>query len=613
MSKKEQIETISLKDETCANINEEDGGKDSTETSIPNELEAVRIYEPSPNDVLLGRGSGVNNHHGNQVFRTLVQEQKEQYNQSKSKVEKKAIAVEIVKTVQSSDGRFLFRPSNSFWMEVSFQKAILKASQALREGAPTIRKMLEDSNDSSASNSSITSTKNDGNAAKKAKTSSHINAPKHSLTTPKVENAKIKKKIDWQCDFSAPSSALNPRMSLMQSEPTLSDATPSLLGSRNFHKNFAETMTSSLGIEKSGTKWHAFPDDPLADVIFNMLSQQPTLTPFGRFLQDMLLPQQNCATNNLFHPQWRIPKKVGDIIPHDIIFKMLNLKSTTDYFWTDVRTKELFENKRVVLFACPAAFNKSCTESHVPEYQQAYDEIISNNIDDVFCVSVNDSLVMNQWFKAMNFIESQDIESQERGIPHVFSKVKILPDGTGHFTKMMGMCCTWDLNHGFGDRSWRYSAVINNLKIEQLFMEGNGALTPNVNIPIIVSDAHTMLKYLRSITAENLASPAVKSNYIKTGTTANVNVPALMEYTETNKSLLIRRNQKNAATATNTNNDQKQDPASNAYRDRSTDYFNDGMLNIAEKNDKQKDSSNIKKPAQSECTNTKEYLPIKSE
>lgn len=599
MSSKEPIETISLnlKDEISTNIKEENVGEDSIETPLPNELEGVRIYEPRRNDVLLGRGSGVNNHHGNQVFRALVQEQKEQYNQSKSKVEKKAIAVEIVQTVQSSDGRFLFRPSNSFWMEVSFQKAVLKASQALREGAPTIRKMLEDSNDSSTRNSSTTPTKSEEvNTAKKVKTLNHT-TPKHSLINPK--KAKTKKKKDWQCDFSVPPSALNSRMPSIQSDPTLSDATPPLLGSHNFHKNFSETMTSSLGIEQSGTKWHAFPDDPLADVIFNMLSQQPTLTPFGSFLQDMLLPQQSCYTTNLFHPQWRTPKKVGDVIPHDIIFKMLNLKSTNDYFWTDVTTKALFENKRVVLFACPAAFNKSCTESHVPEYQQSYDEIISNNIDDVYCVSVNDALVMRQWFKTMNFPE-EPLESQEIGLPHIFSKVKTLPDGTGHFTKMMGMCCTWDLNHGFGDRSWRYSAVINNLKIEQLFMEGNGVLTPNVNIPIIVSDAHTMVKYLRSVTAENLASPAVKNNYIKTGATANVNVPTQMEYADTNKSSPTRRGQKNAVTATNTNNDQTQDPGSNAYRDRSTDYFNDGMLNINEKTDNHKESTNVKKPAQSE-------------
>merc|ERR1719291_1233804 len=89
MSSKEPIETISLnlKDEISTNIKEENVGEDSIETPLPNELEGVRIYEPRRNDVLLGRGSGVNNHHGNQVFRALVQEQKEQYNQSKSSIQ----------------------------------------------------------------------------------------------------------------------------------------------------------------------------------------------------------------------------------------------------------------------------------------------------------------------------------------------------------------------------------------------------------------------------------------------------------------------------------------------------------------------------------------------
>ncbi len=47
----------------------------------------------------------------------------------------------------------------------------------------------------------------------------------------------------------------------------------------------------------------------------------------------------------------------------------------------------------------------------------------------------------------------------------------MLPDGAAAFTRGMGMSCVWDTERGFGERSWRYSAVINNLVIEKLFIE----------------------------------------------------------------------------------------------------------------------------------------------
>jgi len=69
-------------------------------------------------------------------------------------------------------------------------------------------------------------------------------------------------------------------------------------------------------------------------------------------------------------------------------------------------------------------------------------------------------------------------------------------DGACLFTRGMGMSCTWDSERGFGERSWRYSAVFNDLKIEKLFIEG-GAVTQNSGPdPFEVSDADTMLKYL---------------------------------------------------------------------------------------------------------------------
>mmetsp|Transcript_27571 Transcript_27571/g.81048 ORF Transcript_27571/g.81048 Transcript_27571/m.81048 type:complete len:103 (+) Transcript_27571:226-534(+) len=80
-----------------------------------------------------------------------------------------------------------------------------------------------------------------------------------------------------------------------------------------------------------------------------------------------------------------------------------------------------------------------------------------------------------------------------------FTKVKLLPDGAALFTRGMGMSCVWDTERGFGERSWRYSCVINDMKVEKIFVEG-GAITQNSGPdPFEVSDAETMLKYLQSV------------------------------------------------------------------------------------------------------------------
>ena len=60
---------------------------------------------------------------------------------------------------------------------------------------------------------------------------------------------------------------------------------------------------------------------------------------------------------------------------------------------------------------------------------------------------------MNQWAKA------QGIEN-----------VKVIPDGSGEFTRRMGMLVHKD-NLGFGARSWRYAAIVNDGVVEAWFEE----------------------------------------------------------------------------------------------------------------------------------------------
>ena len=177
----------------------------------------------------------------------------------------------------------------------------------------------------------------------------------------------------------------------------------------------------------------------------------------------------------------------GKKVP-DVVFKTRvrdeSLSGENPFKWQDVNSNEIFKGKRVVVFALPGAFTPTCSGAHLPGYEKFYDEIISQKIDEVYCLSVNDAFVMHQWGK------HQGTE-----------KVKLLPDGNGEFTRKMGMLVRKE-NLGFGDRSWRYSMVVNDGVIEKIFIEpGYGDNCPDD--PFEVSDANTILNYLKENQKDN--------------------------------------------------------------------------------------------------------------
>lgn len=146
--------------------------------------------------------------------------------------------------------------------------------------------------------------------------------------------------------------------------------------------------------------------------------------------------------------------------------------------WEDRTTQDIFGGKRVVVFSLPGAFTPTCSTSHLPRYEELYDQFKALGVDDVVCVSVNDAFVMFQWGK-------------QQGA----TNVKLLPDGNGEFTRKMGMLVDKS-NLGFGLRSWRYSMVVNDGKIERIFIEA-GYEDNCPTDPFEVSDADTMLGYLK--------------------------------------------------------------------------------------------------------------------
>ncbi len=141
--------------------------------------------------------------------------------------------------------------------------------------------------------------------------------------------------------------------------------------------------------------------------------------------------------------------------------------------WKDVSTDELFSNKTVVVFSLPGAFTPTCSSSHLPRYNELAKTFNGNGVDDIICISVNDTFVMNAW--------KQDQSAEN---------ITIIPDGNGEFTEGMDMLVDKS-DLGFGKRSWRYSMLVKNGVIKKMFIEEN---VPGD--PFEVSDADTMLNYI---------------------------------------------------------------------------------------------------------------------
>ncbi|MDT0593485.1 glutathione peroxidase [Glaciecola petra] len=141
--------------------------------------------------------------------------------------------------------------------------------------------------------------------------------------------------------------------------------------------------------------------------------------------------------------------------------------------WESLDTKSLFENKKVVLFSLPGAFTPTCSSTHLPRYNQLAGTFKKLGVDEICCVSVNDTFVMNAW------LADQEADN-----------ITVVPDGNGEFTEGMGMLVGKE-DLGFGKRSWRYSMLVDNGVVEKMFIEPN-----KPGDPFEVSDADTMLQYL---------------------------------------------------------------------------------------------------------------------
>ncbi len=129
------------------------------------------------------------------------------------------------------------------------------------------------------------------------------------------------------------------------------------------------------------------------------------------------------------------------------------------------------KNKRVIIFGVPGAFTPTCSEKHLPGFIKLYDRIKNSNIDDIYCLSVNDVFVMKAWL--LSYSDNPKIKGIADGNGNISKSLNLLVNKTKNF---MGMRCT------------RFALIAINNKIEKLFIEKPGEF--------IVSSAENILDQL---------------------------------------------------------------------------------------------------------------------
>jgi peroxiredoxin len=155
--------------------------------------------------------------------------------------------------------------------------------------------------------------------------------------------------------------------------------------------------------------------------------------------------------------------QVGDKIPQATLNILKNGVQAVD-------TSDLFDGKKVVLFAVPGAFTPTCSAKHLPGYAEKFGEFEQRGIE-VACLSVNDAFVMDAWAK------SQDVPEG----------VHMLADGNGAFTQALGL----ELDataFGMGLRAKRFALYAEDGVVKQLHVEAPGEFK--------VSSAEYVLEHL---------------------------------------------------------------------------------------------------------------------
>lgn len=156
--------------------------------------------------------------------------------------------------------------------------------------------------------------------------------------------------------------------------------------------------------------------------------------------------------------------KAGDRVPS------VTLRYLTKDGMQQVSSDDFFKGKKVVLFAVPGAYTRTCSQRHLPSYVTNTAALKAKGIDTIACLAVNDAFVMDAW-----------------GKEHGADEIVMLGDGSADFTKAIGL----ELDRtsaGMGVRSQRYAMLVEDGVVKALNVEPSGEYG--------VSSAEAMLEKL---------------------------------------------------------------------------------------------------------------------
>jgi glutaredoxin/glutathione-dependent peroxiredoxin len=135
----------------------------------------------------------------------------------------------------------------------------------------------------------------------------------------------------------------------------------------------------------------------------------------------------------------------------------------------DITTDEIFDGKKVVMFAVPGAFTPGCSMTHLPGYVVNADAILAK-ADTIVCLSVNDAFVMGAWGEAQNA-----------------ERITMLADGNAELTRAMDLELDAS-GFGMGTRCKRMAMIVDDGTVTHLAIEPPGG--------IVVSAAEAILALL---------------------------------------------------------------------------------------------------------------------
>ena len=158
---------------------------------------------------------------------------------------------------------------------------------------------------------------------------------------------------------------------------------------------------------------------------------------------------------------------VGDNFP-EVIFNWMD----DNFEVQKAGSRELFDNKKIILIGMPGAFSPTCSMLHLPSFIKSAKEFEDLGIDEIFCVLVNDVYVAKVW--------GESTGATKAGIKIITDPLSILAETLDMEFTVKGT--------GLLRRLQRFTAVIKNNKIDRLYFEKERGVCDMTSAQSVLND-----------------------------------------------------------------------------------------------------------------------------